>query len=93
MTVTASRDLTVEAEVRAFLFRFRRAAGRKPGRITIDLSTVEIADTKIVAALVDAYQTARRAMITLQIVPSESVRRVVHLCRLDPMLEQLQPAD
>lgn len=87
--IKAGRDLTAAEDVRAFLARCHRAIRAGGPRITLDLSAVELADTKIVAALIAAYQHALRSSVVIRVVPSEAVGRVMRLCRLENILNRL----
>ena len=55
-------------------------------RIELDLRSVERADTTLLASLVELVRQARRAGVDLVIQASASVRDLVEVCRLDPLI-------
>ena len=54
--------------------------------LEIDLRAVGFADTKLVAVLVVAAKLARQCRVELIIRPSAQLHRVLHICRLDTIL-------
>ena len=61
--------------------------------IELDLRSVERADTTLLASLVELVRQARRAGVDLVIQASASVRDLVEVCRLDPLITDCSRID
>lgn len=55
-------------------------------RMKLDLSTVEQADSKLVACLVDLIRTAGRLRVAIEVTTSVVVRQWLSVCRLEGVL-------
>lgn len=79
-------DMTSCDQVRVFLRQCRRAIATDCDGLSLDLSEVKIADSKLVACLVLVRQAAHRDHVKVSLNASEIVRDLIGLYRLDPVL-------
>ncbi len=86
--VTAGSDLTEPAALAELLLRCRAALRAANQRLILDLTNVEVADTKLVAALVILRRTARRAAIAVVVRPSNCVKVWLTVCRLECLMSE-----
>lgn len=88
---TDATDLTavdpVAGLLRAAWEHFRRGGGP----LLVDLTRVERADTKLVAALVTICRRARTEGVPVRVVASEAVLRALKLCRLEAIATAADP--
>lgn len=91
-TVRVSCDGTDQLDSRRIrrLHEFVRGllAARSGNRIELDLRSVENADTTLLATLVSLVCQARRLGVDLVIQASSSVRDLVEMCRLEPLIAE-----
>ena len=71
--VRASPDLTGDDEINAVLGDTRAGLARHTSRCRIDLTGVEVADSKVIACLVLLRQLSSTAGATMEILPSDTV--------------------
>ncbi len=77
-------DLTCANAIVEFISDCR--IDEQPALLVIDLSEVNTADTKLIAALVTLSRAARREAVPLRLISSENVDRLLRLCHLDGLI-------
>ncbi len=90
--VVQTTDLTHGREVKRLFQECRRILKLQPRRLTIDLTLVQKADTKLVGCLVRLYQLAGAASVTVEMILPHSVENILAVCRLEQLIEQTKPA-
>ena len=86
MLLKAPADLTDCQALKAFYYQCSTAIRSRPGRIVIDLSGVESADTKLMACLVIIERDADRRAIKCSVIASVSVRAWAEVLGLTTLL-------
>jgi len=88
--VTTDRDLSSSQTVRAMYTLVNRAiADQHAESVLVDLSDVDIADTKVVACLVVLRRTATRAGKRLDVRLSPAVAAWTGVCRLSKLVDEV----
>jgi len=88
--VTTDRDLSSSQTVRAMYALVNRAiADQHAKSVLVDLSDVDIADTKVVACLVVLRRTAARAGKRLDVRLSPEIAAWTGVCRLNKLVEEV----
>ena len=73
-------------QVRVFLRRCRRALASDCPELSLDLSEVRIADSKLLACLVLVRQAAERDRVGVNVTASSAVRNLIGIYRLGRLL-------
>ena len=84
-------DMTGCEQVRVFLRQCRRAIAEDCRGLSLDLSEVRIADSKLVACLVLIRQAAQRDHVGVSVTASDAVQNLIGLYRLDRLLSSSMP--
>lgn len=87
--VRASGDLTGSTRLTEFFRALQSQLDSEPGRLVLDLTAVEAADTKLVACLVAARRHALRTDVRLELRLSPPVMNWLKICRLHNTFDQL----
>lgn len=77
-------------EIRALSLKCARAIGAGGRLLVIDLTTVERADTKLMACLVSVFQLARSSSVNIEFRSSRTVNELAEFCRLTWLMEQVR---
>jgi anti-anti-sigma regulatory factor len=85
-----STDMTCDDRVHDLFNRSRRALRKGARHVIIDLDSVIVADTKIVACLVALYQIARSAAARLEVRLSTAVKEIARVCRLEKLVTEME---
>jgi anti-anti-sigma regulatory factor len=88
--VRGTGDMTNCEEIRALSLKCARAIGSGHGVLVIDLSTVERADTKLMACLVSVVQLARSSSVRLELRSNRTVRELAEFCRLTWLIQHAE---
>ncbi len=92
--VAADRDLSSSETVRAMYSSVKKAiADEHAESVLVDLSDVDIADTKVVACLVVLRRTATRAGKRLDVRLSPAVAAWTGVCRLNKLVDEVAGED
>ncbi len=84
VVIRAGIDMTGEDESSSFFRSARDAMCERPAStILLDLRSVQRADTKLVAFLVELRRLGRKHRATIELLPSAPVFDVLKVCRLE----------
>ena len=91
--IRACTDLTRDEEINAVLCDVRAGLKRRAHRIRVDLTEVQIADSKVIACLVLLRHLSRMAKASLEILASETVVTWTELYHVEWLLRRPDPPD
>lgn len=85
-----SADMTSDDRVHDLFDRSRLALRKGARHVIIDLDSVVLADTKLVACLVALYQIARSGAARLEVRLSCAVMEIARICRLETLVTEME---
>ncbi|UCD73902.1 MAG: hypothetical protein JSV91_08890 [Phycisphaerales bacterium] len=89
--VRGEADMTDCDQVRLFLWRCRRALATGSPDLSLDLTEVRAADSKLVACLILVHKDAYDGRTSVNVTASDTVQDLVEIYKLDRLLEAKRP--
>lgn len=91
--VRGRSDMTGCEQIRELSLKCARAIGSGASLLVLDLTSVERADTKLMACLVSVFQLARSSAVSVHLRNSQTVSELAEFCRLTWLIEQTRMAE